>query len=84
LEEEREREMDEAYETTLTDALQKTNINGTASGEGEDEVGTAGKQTMETLKAGERLLEAIELADEDKATTQAYDEVIIIRELNIN
>ncbi|KAI8055175.1 WD40-repeat-containing domain protein [Syncephalis plumigaleata] len=76
LEEEREREMDEAYETTLTDALQKTNINGTTPGEGEDEVETAGKQTMETLKAGERVLEAIELADEDKATTQAYEEML--------
>ncbi|KAI9595716.1 WD40-repeat-containing domain protein [Syncephalis fuscata] len=76
LEEEREREMDKAYETTLTDALEKTNLNDASPGDGDDQVDTAGKQTMETLKAGERLLEAIELADEDKATTNAYEEML--------
>ncbi|RKP11159.1 WD40-repeat-containing domain protein [Thamnocephalis sphaerospora] len=78
LEEERERELEQQYENTLTESLEKTNLNDgdedTAAAGGE--AGAAGRQTMETLKAGERIIEALELGDEDYATTQAYEEML--------
>ena len=70
LEEEREKEMEEMYEATLTASMEKTNLNDSTV-----EVSTAGKQTMETLKAGERIIEAIEIADEDKAVWEEYNQV---------
>lgn len=39
------------------------------------ELDTAGKQTMETLKAGERIIEALDLADEEKQGWEAYEAV---------
>jgi hypothetical protein len=62
LEEEREREL----EQSLVQSLEKVNIN---------EENKPTHQTMESLKAGERIMEAIELADEDRHTIQAYQEV---------
>lgn len=58
LEEEREKELEELYESTLTTSL------GAAEDDGA-EATSAGKQTTETLMAGERIIEAIELGMED-------------------
>ncbi|CAG8521333.1 13198_t:CDS:10, partial [Acaulospora colombiana] len=65
LEEEREKEMEELYESTLTTSMEKTSL--------EDNI--AGKQTMETLKAGERIIEALDIADEDAAKWKAYHQI---------
>lgn len=65
LEEEREKELEELYESTLTTSL-----------EGEDgdgaEAGSAGKQTMETLMAGEKIMEALELGINDLALMKEF------------
>ncbi|KAK9249245.1 WD40-repeat-containing domain protein [Lipomyces tetrasporus] len=63
LEEEREKELEELYESTLVNALDGPE----QSGEKEnDEVTTAaGKQTVETLVAGERIVEALDLGVAD-------------------
>ncbi|CAM0136951.1 beta transducin [Umbelopsis sp. WA50703] len=66
LEEEREKELDELYESTLAGQMEKTDLNEV------DELGSAGKQTMETLKAGEKIIEALDLGDEDQAALAAY------------
>ncbi|KAK8175361.1 hypothetical protein IWX90DRAFT_396704 [Phyllosticta citrichinensis] len=59
LEEERERELEELYESTLATSL---DADGEAGEDGEkDEVGAATKQTIATLTAGERIIEAMEL-----------------------
>ncbi|KAF2403874.1 WD40 repeat-like protein [Trichodelitschia bisporula] len=60
LEEEREKELEEMYEQTLTASLE-------ADGEeGEDDEATAAsKQTTATLTAGEKIMEALELGMED-------------------
>ncbi|OBZ89555.1 WD repeat-containing protein 3 [Choanephora cucurbitarum] len=68
LEEEREKELEELYENTLVSQLEKTDVNGN-----EMEIDSAGKQTMETLKAGERLIEAIDIGDEEKNGWLAYE-----------
>ncbi|KAK7542752.1 WD40-repeat-containing domain protein [Phyllosticta citribraziliensis] len=59
LEEERERELEELYESTLATSL---DADGEAGEDGEKgEVGAATKQTIATLTAGERIIEALEL-----------------------
>ncbi|GEQ69540.1 hypothetical protein JCM33374_g3212 [Metschnikowia sp. JCM 33374] len=80
LEEEREKEMDELYETELLDSLEAEGAprgddeNGEAEGEGEGgETTKVTRQTMETLKAGEKLMEAIDIGIEDVEATEAYE-----------
>lgn len=69
LEEEREKEMDELYETELLDSLETEE-----GADKEDEsVGAVSKQTMETLKAGEKLMEALDIGIEDLDATEAYE-----------
>ena len=41
------------------------------------EVSSAGKQTMGTLKAGERIMEALDIADENTAAWVTYNQVTI-------
>ena len=71
LEEEREKELEELYESTLVSQMEKTDVN-------DMELDSAGKQTMETLKAGERIIEALDLADEEKNGWEAYEAVSVI------
>lgn len=69
LEEEREKEMDELYEEDLLegDDQEKPEQDG-------DEVATGvQKQTMETLKAGEKLMEALDIGYEDICNREDYE-----------
>ena len=61
LEEEREKELEELYESTLTTSLEQDE----ETGEEKMEVASAGKQTVETLMAGEKIAEALEVGIED-------------------
>lgn len=58
LEEERDKELEELYEKTLTTSLEQDRDN-------DEEVGEPGKQTVETLMAGEKIAEALELGIAD-------------------
>jgi U3 small nucleolar RNA-associated protein 12 len=69
LEEEREREMEQLYDNNLVNELQTS-----AEGEDGEEVEAVTKTTSESMMAGERIMEAIELADADLAATKAYEE----------
>ena len=61
LEEEREKELEEAYDNNLTASLENDE-----DGEGEKlEATEAGKQTTETLMGGEKIMEALDLGIED-------------------
>lgn len=60
LEEEKEKELEELYESTLTTSLEQDQ-----DPDNEAEVGTAGKQTVETLMAGEKIAEALEIGMAD-------------------
>jgi U3 small nucleolar RNA-associated protein 12 len=71
LEEEREKEIEELYESTLTTSLEQ---DPDAEGE-EQEVGAATKQTTETLMAGERIEEALELGTADLNVVRAWEEL---------
>lgn len=72
LEEEREKEMEEAYDSTLTASLEQDE-------DGEDgekaEAVDAGKQTTGTLMAGEKIVEALDLGMEDLEVVREWREV---------
>lgn len=72
LEEEREKEMEEAYDNTLTASLEQDE-------EGEDgekaEAVDAGKQTTGTLMAGEKIMEALDLGMEDLELVREWRQV---------
>lgn len=70
LEEEREREIEELYESTLTKSLERDEDVADENGE----IGAASKQTTETLMAGERISEALELGMEDLNTMKEYEQ----------
>jgi U3 small nucleolar RNA-associated protein 12 len=61
LEEEREKELEELYESTLTTSLEADETPDQAK----SEVAAAGRQTTETLMAGEKIAEALEIGIPD-------------------
>ncbi|KAL2024164.1 hypothetical protein VTK56DRAFT_9320 [Thermocarpiscus australiensis] len=70
LEEEREKELEELYESTLTTSLEQD-----PDAEDENrEVAAATKQTVETLMAGERIAEALELGMADLNAMREWEE----------
>lgn len=75
LEEEREKEMDELYENTLLDSLEADEApakEGDDEDEEMDDATRVSKQTMETLKAGEKLMEALDIGVEDVTNIEEY------------
>ena len=68
LEEEREKELEELYESTLTTSLEQEE----EAGEEKSEAVAAGKQTVETLMAGEKIAEALEVGMADLAIMNEY------------
>lgn len=76
LEEEREKEMDELYENELLNSLENEDITARKDEDGEEgEDGVTGvrKQTMDTLKAGEKLMEALDIGAEDLDSIEKYE-----------
>jgi U3 small nucleolar RNA-associated protein 12 len=77
LEEEREKELEELYESTLVTGLEQEDRD--ADGAEEEEASAAkvvgaGKQTVETLMAGEKIAEALEIGMEDLEVMREYEE----------
>jgi U3 small nucleolar RNA-associated protein 12 len=68
LEEEREKELEELYESTLTTSLEQD----PDEQDQDREVAAASKQTVETLMAGERIAEALELGMADLNTLREW------------
>jgi len=68
LEEEHEKELEELYENTLTTSLERDE----GDGEEKSEAVAAGKQTIDTLKAGEKIAEALEVGMLDLEIMKEY------------
>jgi U3 small nucleolar RNA-associated protein 12 len=72
LEEEREREIERMFDTNMANDLNRT------EGEGADEDGLEAeavqKTTTETMMAGERILEALEVAEADREMMAQYED----------
>lgn len=78
LEEERERELEQLYESGIVDNLNRVEApigDARPDAAAEVEVSAVTKQTTETLMAGERIMEALDLADAELRTFQEYEEV---------
>jgi U3 small nucleolar RNA-associated protein 12 len=73
LEEEKEKELEEMYQNTLTTSLDR--IDEDEDGEEKSEVVAATKQTIETLMAGERIIEALEMGMADLALMNEWNKV---------
>ncbi|KAJ9610028.1 beta transducin [Cladophialophora chaetospira] len=73
LEEEREKELEDIYENTLLTSLENETNEFNDEGDGM-EAGPAGKQTAQTLMAGEKITEALEIGLEDLRIMQVYDD----------
>ncbi|CAE6481027.1 unnamed protein product [Rhizoctonia solani] len=81
LEEERERELEQLHDIALADTLNRPNqaIGALANGDEPNEIteaetGAVEKQTADTLMAGERIMEALDVADTERAAILAYEE----------
>lgn len=70
LEEEREKELEEMYESTLATQLDKDYANDEEGAQ--DEVAAASKQTIATLTYGERIMEALEVGYADYTLVQEW------------
>ncbi|KAK3996544.1 hypothetical protein QBC44DRAFT_150214 [Cladorrhinum sp. PSN332] len=70
LEEEREKELEELYESTLTTSLEHDED----TQDQDREVAAATKQTVETLMAGERIAEALELGMADLNVVKEWED----------
>lgn len=78
LEEERERELEQLYESGITDNLNRVEApigDVRLDVAAEAEVSAVTKQTTETLMAGERIMEALDLADTEQRTFHEYEEM---------
>lgn len=67
MEEERERELESLYDAGVVDNMNKDG--NAADGQ---EVTAVSKQTSETLMAGERIINALDIADKDRADLEEY------------
>ncbi|KAJ7904416.1 WD-repeat-containing protein [Mycena olivaceomarginata] len=83
LEEERERELENIYESGIADSLNRGDaLIGSGVGDGQGDGAQAAeatgvtKQTTETLMAGERIMEALDLADAERAVFREYEEAM--------
>lgn len=75
--------MEKLYESGIADSLNKPDLLGLGeiagapvNGASEGEVGAATKQTTETLMAGERIMEALDIADKEREAFQNYEETL--------
>jgi U3 small nucleolar RNA-associated protein 12 len=75
LEEEREKEMEALYDAGITDTMNRDDSIGSGAGDAPQpsEVAGVSKQTTETLMAGERIMEALDLADGERAAFAAWE-----------
>ncbi|TDL29382.1 WD-repeat-containing protein [Rickenella mellea] len=83
LEEEREQELEQLYEGGIADSMNRADApigSGAAGAEGDAtqqdsaEVAAVSKQTTGTLMAGERIVEALELADAERVAIAAFED----------
>ncbi|KAF8640072.1 hypothetical protein AX17_001313 [Amanita inopinata Kibby_2008] len=85
LEEERERELEALFEDSVADNLNRSDVPiGSGAGDGamrgdmpaQGEATSVTKQTTETLMAGERIMEALDLADNERALFAEYEQAM--------
>jgi U3 small nucleolar RNA-associated protein 12 len=76
LEEERERELEQLHDLQITDTLNERNqisLRGDEPSSAQPEASAVAKQSLDTLMAGERIIEAIDAADGERLLFQEYE-----------
>lgn len=76
LEEEREKELEDLYESTLLTSLENDERNTADPSASEDVVTDPSKQTTQTLMAGEKIAEALTLATEDLEIMREHETLL--------
>lgn len=82
MEEERERELEQLYEAGIAETMNREDVamdidaEETSGHTQSAEVTAVSKQTTETLMAGERIMEALELADNERDKFREYEEAM--------
>jgi len=76
-------ELEKLYESGIADVTNKTEVTSrggitgaSVNGSSEIEVGAVTKQTTETLMAGERIMDALDIADKERETVRDYEETL--------
>ncbi|KAL8819678.1 MAG: hypothetical protein Q9191_007682 [Dirinaria sp. TL-2023a] len=82
LEEEREKELEDLYEHTLTTSLDIEDDDPSGGAEKSEVAPKAGKQTTQTLMAGERIAEALELGTADLELMRDYTSAVAAQKAN--
>lgn len=78
LEEEREREIERMYDANMANDSNRNIGEAGTEGEGDElEAEAVQKTTTESLMAGERIMEALEIADADRETMKQYQEEVV-------
>ena len=72
LEEEREKEMERLYDANLAESLNRTDAYD-EDGADKAEASEVTKQTSETLMAGEKIMEALDIADDERITWRDFE-----------
>lgn len=73
LEEERERELESIYDTNVERDQERNELRATKEGVLGPEATAVEKTTTETLMAGEKIIEALEISEEDRISLDAYE-----------
>jgi U3 small nucleolar RNA-associated protein 12 len=73
-EEERERELEHLYDSGIVESLNRNEVLPSSYSQVEVEATGVNKQTTDTLMAGERIIEAIDLSDGERAALREYEE----------
>lgn len=73
LEEERERELEAAYDANLERDRERDELRAVREGDVGPEATAVEKTTTETLMAGERIAEALDISDEDRISLDAFE-----------
>lgn len=73
LEEEREKELEAIYDANIERDRERDELRAVKEGETGPEAASVEKTTTETLMAGERIMEALEISEEDRRGLQEYE-----------
>jgi U3 small nucleolar RNA-associated protein 12 len=73
LEEERERELETLYDSGMVDSLNRDEASLSGPSQSQVEATGVNKQTTETLMASERIMEAIDLSDNERTALLEYE-----------
>ena len=74
MEEEREKELEAIYDANIERDRERDELRAIKEGDTGPEASSVSKTTTETLMAGERIVEALEISEEDRLALDGFNE----------